>query len=77
MIEGRIYNIYAPNVFSLSVLDFFEESKQWSEADFIVNCQLHKNELEDIRILRKHNRYYGCKKEIEHLIDFLKKNSLV
>lgn len=57
--------------YSLTVLDFFEESKTWKEEEFIANCIRHKKELENIRILRKHNRYYGCKLEIEHLIDFL------
>ncbi len=59
--------------YSLTVLDFFDESKGWKEEEVIYNCQVHKNELENIRILRKHNRYYGCRLEIEHLIDFLKK----
>lgn len=59
--------------YSLTVLDFFEESKNWKEEEFIYNCQIHKQELENIRILRKHNRFYGCKLEIEHLIDFLRK----
>ena len=59
--------------YSLTVLDFFEESKEWKEEDFILNCQRHKKELEEIRILRKHNRYYGCRLEIGHLISFLKK----
>ncbi len=58
--------------YSLTVLDFFDESRDWKE-EFIYNCQVHKNELENIRILRKHNRYYGCRLEIEHLIDSLKK----
>ena len=58
--------------YSLTVLDFFEESKEWKEEDFILNCQMHKKELEEIRILRKHNRYYGCRLEIGHLISFLK-----
>lgn len=61
------------NFYSLTVLDFFEESKGWKEEDFIQNCQTHKKELENIRILRKHHRYYGCKFEIDHLIDFLRK----
>ena len=55
------------------MLDFFEESKDWKEEDFIHNCMEHKEELENVKILRKHNRFYGCKLEIEHLIDFLKK----
>lgn len=59
--------------YSLTVLDFFEESKGWEEEEFIHNCIRHKQELENVRIIRKHNRYYGCKFEIEHLIDFLKK----
>lgn len=59
--------------YSLTVLDFFEESKSWSEDEFIQNCIIHKKELEGIRILRKHHRYYGCRLEIEHLIDFLRK----
>jgi len=59
--------------YSLTVLDFFEESKTWKKEEFIANCTIHKKELENIRILRKHNRYYGCKLEIEHLIDFLRK----
>ena len=59
--------------YSLTVLDFFEESKTWKEEEFITNCTIHKKELEDIRILRKHNRYYGCRLEILHLIDFLRK----
>lgn len=59
--------------YSLTVLDFFEESKNWKEEEFIYNCQIHKQELENVRILRKHNKFYGCKFEIEHLIDFLKK----
>ena len=59
--------------YSLTVLDFFEESKEWKEEDFILNCQMHKMELEEISILRKHNRYYGCRLEIGHLISFLKK----
>ena len=46
--------------YSLTVLDFFEESKEWKEEDFIINCQKHKNDLEEIRILRKHNSFYGC-----------------
>lgn len=61
------------NFYSLTVLDFFEESKNWKEEEFIYNCQIHKQELENVRILRKHNKFYGCKLEIEHLIDFLKK----
>lgn len=61
------------NFYSLTVLDFFEESKNWKEEEFIFNCQIHKQELENVRILRKHNKFYGCKLEIEHLIDFLKK----
>lgn len=65
-------NISSMTFRSLTVLDFFEESKEWKEEDFISNCQLHKQQLEEISILRKHNRYYGCKKEIEHLIDFLR-----
>ena len=59
--------------YSFTVLDFFEESKNWKEEEFIANCYKHKLELESIRILRKHNRYYGCKLEIKHLIDFLRK----
>ena len=59
--------------YSLTVLDFFEESKTWKEEEFIENCRRHKKELENIRILRKHNRYYGCRLEIWHLIDFLRK----
>lgn len=59
--------------YSLTVLDFFEESKTWKEEEFIENCRRHKKELENIRILRKHNRYYGCWLEIWHLIDFLRK----
>lgn len=59
--------------YSLTVLDFFEESKTWKEEEFIANCIRHKKELENIRILRKHNRYYGCRLEIWHLIDFLRK----
>ena len=59
--------------YSLTVLDFFEESKEWKEEEFIQNCIKHKKELEDIRILRKHHRYYGCRLEIGHLIDFLRK----
>lgn len=59
--------------YSLTVLDFFEESKTWKEEEFIANCTIHKKELEDIRILRKHNRYYGCRLEILHLINFLRK----
>lgn len=47
--------------YSLTVLDFFEESKTWKEEEFIENCRRHKKELENIRILRKHNRYYGCR----------------
>ena len=59
--------------YSLTVLDFFEESKTWKEEEFIENCRRHKKELENIRILRKHNKYYGCRLEIWHLIDFLRK----
>lgn len=59
--------------YSLTVLDFFEESKGWKEEEFILNCQKHKKELEEFRILRKHNRYYGCRLEIVQLISFLKK----
>jgi hypothetical protein len=59
--------------YSLSVVDFFEESKSWEGNEFIQNCITHKKELENIRILRKHHRYYGCRLEIEHLIDFLRK----
>lgn len=59
--------------YSLTVLDFFEESKTWKEEEFIENCRRHKKELENIRILRKHNKYYGCRFEIWHLIDFLRK----
>jgi hypothetical protein len=59
--------------YSLTVLDFFEESKTWNEDEFIANCIRHKKELENIRILRKHNKYYGCRLEIWHLIDFLRK----
>lgn len=54
--------------YSLTVLDFFEESKTWKEEEFIANCIRHKKELENIRILRKHNKYYGCRLEIWHLI---------
>lgn len=59
--------------YSLTVLDFFEESKEWGKEEFIQNCQKHKKDLENIRILRKHHRYYGCRLEILHLIDFLRK----
>lgn len=59
--------------YSLTVIDFFEESKTWKEEEFIENCRRHKKELENIRILRKHNKYYGCRLEIWHLIDFLRK----
>ena len=59
--------------YSLTVLDFFDESKTWKEEEFIENCRRHKKELENIRILRKHNKYYGCRLEIWHLIDFLRK----
>lgn len=59
--------------YSLTVLDFFEESKTWKEEEFIANCTIHKKELENIKILRKHNKYYGCRLEIWHLIDFLRK----
>lgn len=65
-------NISSLTFRSLTVLDFFEESKAWKEEDFISNCQIHKRELEEIRILRKHHRYYGCKMEVEHLIGFLR-----
>lgn len=59
--------------YSLTVFDFFEESKKWKEEEFIHNCQKHKNELEEIQIRHKNNRYYGCRLEIGHLIDFLRK----
>ena len=65
-------NISSLTFRSLTVLDFFEESKAWKEEDFISNCQIHKRELEGVRILRKHHRYYGCKMEVEHLIGFLR-----
>ena len=58
---------------SLTVLDFFEDSETWKEDEFIENCRRHKKELENIRILRKHHRYYSCRLEIEHLIDFIRK----
>lgn len=59
--------------YSLTVIDFFEESKSWQAEEFILNCQDHKKELEEISIRRKNNRYYGCRLEIGHLIDFLRK----
>jgi hypothetical protein len=34
--------------YSLTVLDFFEESKTWNEEEFIANCIRHKKELENI-----------------------------
>lgn len=58
---------------SLSVLDFFEETKEWKEEDFKLNCLIHKNELDSIDVDDKRNPLWGCGSEILHLIDFIRK----
>ena len=57
----------------LSVLDFMESSKDWSMDVFESNVVTLKNELKDIECEDTSNPYYPCRKEIEHLIGFLRK----
>lgn len=58
---------------SLSVLDFMEESKKWKTEDFLNNVRTHKEELKKLTISEPSSLYYGCRFEIMHLTDFLKK----
>ena len=58
---------------SLSVLDFIKESEQWSANDFIANVYIHKEELKALDVDNPESIYYGCGKEIWHLIDFCRK----
>lgn len=58
---------------SLSVLDFIEESKDWDADNFIRNVYIHKEDLKKLDTTNKESIYYGCDKEIWHLIDFCRK----
>ena len=59
--------------YSLSVLDFIEESKRWDKNCFIENVYTHKEELKQLDIDNPESVYYGCGWEINHLIDFCRK----
>lgn len=58
---------------SLSVLDFIEESKRWDADHFIPNVTLHKEELKKLDVDNEESPFYGCGREIWHLIDFCRK----
>ena len=58
---------------SLSVLDFIEESKSWDKDNFIPNVYTHKEELKRLDVENPESIYFGCGREIWHLIDFCRK----
>ncbi len=58
---------------SLSVLDFIDEAKQWDKDSFIRNTYSHKEELKKLDVDNIESAYYGCGREIWHLIDFCRK----
>lgn len=59
--------------YSLSVLDFIEESENWNKDTFINNVYVHKEELKTLEVDNPESPYFGCGKEIWHLIDFCRK----
>ena len=65
--------MYSLKFYSLSVLDFIEESKAWDKNNFISNVYTHKEELKKLDVENPESAYFGCGCEIWHLIDFCRK----
>ena len=56
---------------SLSVLDFMEEYKNWSKNEFLPNVKHHLQELQTLETSDTDSLLFGCRHEIQHLIEFL------
>lgn len=56
----------------LSIRDFFEDSKEWTSEDFFLNCEVLKRDLLNLEIYDENNLTYGCRREIEALINFIR-----
>ena len=56
---------------SLSVLDFMEEYQNWSKTEFLPNVKHHLQELQTIETSHMDSLLFGCRHEIQHLIEFL------
>lgn len=59
--------------YSLSVLDFIDEAKQWDKDSFLRKTNFHKEELKKLDVNSIDSVYFGCSREIWHLIDFCRK----
>ena len=56
----------------LSIRDFVEDSKEWTTEHFIANTVVLKEELKTLDVYDEANPYYGCRREIEALVRFLR-----
>ena len=56
---------------SLSVLDFMEEYQNWSKTVFLPNVKHHIQDLQTLETSDPNSLLFGCRHEIQHLIEFL------
>lgn len=56
---------------SLSVIDFMEEYQNWSKTEFLPNVKHHIQELRTLETSDTQSLLFGCRHEIQHLIEFL------